>query len=102
VPDFTLHAQFPTTLRAQFTTSGEVGSMVRSRSWRASSIAGGLQSPDTKGIGPCFRPTVARPEGVISPKNGPVPGLCSSPVFHRRPSRHRNARFSRKMNRCLE
>ncbi len=33
-----------------------------------------------KGTGPCFRPTISRKSSAIEPKNGPVPGLCSSPA----------------------
>jgi hypothetical protein len=32
-----------------------------------------------KGTGPCFRPAVPSASDVLEPRNGPVPGLCSSP-----------------------
>jgi hypothetical protein len=33
-----------------------------------------------KGTGPCFRPAVPGVSDLLKPKNGPVPGLCSSPA----------------------
>ena len=52
-----------------------VGQPHRSRGGRILQV---LQSPDAKGTGPCFRATVSRQNALFSPKNGPVPGLCSS------------------------
>ena len=50
-----------------------------------------LQS-NAKGLGPCFRATISGEFQPFSPKNGPDPGLCSSP--DRRGAQARRKRYN--------
>jgi hypothetical protein len=58
-------------------------SIIRRRGPVNKSAAVGLRrtaKSKRKGTGPCFRPVGPSVSDLLGPKNGPVPGLCSSPA----------------------